>query len=138
MGIPGVPLEDTNSFDQIAGALKKHGGLVSHAAKEIGCCHSALLRYLERHPEMEEIKCQARQSHLEKRLDLYESVLDILASKAHTDPNNALKSSIYGLNNLGKKRGYAHPKAQEANPDYEELVDKSEGLINNKTESQDS
>ena len=138
MGISGVPLEETTSRKEISDALIKHQGMVSYAAKEIGCHHGTLLRYLENNPEMAAIREEARKGYIEKRLDVCESVLDILASKVNTDPSNAYKSSVYILNNLGKKRGYAHPKAQEVNQDYDELVDKSEGLINNKTESQGS
>lgn len=91
MGIPGVPFEKSHSKDEIVTSLKKHDGKLSYVAKELGCCHTSLLDYLKRHPDVKLVREEAQKSYLNKRLDVCESVLDVLANKVHTDPAHALK-----------------------------------------------
>lgn len=123
MGIPGVPFEKSHSKDEIVTSLKKHDGKLSYVAKELGCCHTSLLDYLKRHPDVKLVREEAQKSYLNKRLDVCESVLDVLANKVHTDPAHALKAAMYTLNNLGKDRGFAPTEVRAAHPDYPDLLD---------------
>lgn len=130
MGIPGVPFEKSHSKDEIVASIKKHDGKISYVAKELGCCHTTLLDYMDRHPDVKLVRQEAQKSYLNKRLDVCESVLDVLAGKVHTDPGHALKSAMYTLNNLGKERGYAPTEVRAAHPEYPELLDKSRDPTN--------
>jgi hypothetical protein len=131
MGIQGIPFENCHEKSDIIAALKKHDGKISYVAKELGCSHEAIYRYMDRHPDVKEARAEAQKAYLNKRLDVSESVLDVLASKVHTDPGNALKSAIYTLNNLGKERGYAPTEVRAAHPDYAELLDTNRDPTNN-------
>lgn len=131
MGISGVPFEKCHSKDEITNLIKKHEGKISYVSKELGCCYQTLLDYMERHPDVKQVREEAQKAYLNKRLDNCETALDIVLSKIHTDPQNALKSAIYTLNNLGKSRGYAHEatKAAEAAEQYkQELLDKTRNI----------
>ncbi len=131
MGIPGVPFENCHEKSVIVDALKKHDGKISYTAKELGCSQETIYRYMDRHPDVREAREQAQKAYLNKRLDVCESVLDVLANKVHTDPSHALKAAMYTLNNLGKERGYAPSEVRAAHPDYKELIDTTRDPTNN-------
>lgn len=135
MGIPGVPFESCHEKQEILDALKKHDGKISYVAKEIGCSQDTIYRYMERHPDVREARKAAQKAYLNKRLDVCESVLDVLANKVHTDPAHALKAAMYTLNNLGKERGFAPTEVRAAHPDYPELLDANRDPTNKKTPS---
>lgn len=123
MGISGVPFEKSHAKIDIIESLKKHDGKLSYVAKELGTTYTSLLAYLERHPDVKEVRENAQKAYLHKRLDVCESVLDVLANKVHTDPAYALKAAMYTLNNLGKDRGFAPTEVRAAHPDYPDLLD---------------
>ena len=135
MGISGVPFEKSHDKEQIIQCIKKHDGKLSYVAKELGSCHRTLLDYLERHPDVKLVREEAQKAYLNMRLDVCESVLDVLANKVHTDPAHALKAAMYTLNNLGKERGYAPTEVRAAHPDYPELLDANRDPTNKKTPS---
>lgn len=130
MGIPGVPFEKSHAKEEILESIKKHDGKLSYVAKELGTTHTTLLAYLDRHPDVKQAREEAQKAYLHKRLDVCESVLDVLAGKVHTEPGHALKAAMYTLNNLGKERGYAPTEVRAAHPDYSDLVDKTRDPTN--------
>lgn len=136
MGIQGILLEKCHEKSEVLAIIKKHDGKISYIAKELGCHHDTIYKYFERNPDVKEFREQVQKDYLDKRLDVCESVLDILVAKVHEDPGNALKSTIYTLNNLGKTRNYAHEasKAAVATAEYQqELMDATRDPLNKST-----
>lgn len=111
----GVPMELIISTNTVITALKKHCGVITPAAKELGLDRAVLSRLIDRTPELKKELALQREQYVERRMDVAENVLDKLMQNADTRPELALRSSIYILNNHGKKRNYNHPEvlAQE-------------------------
>jgi len=115
----GVYTEKSIPVATVLTALKKHCGVVTPAAKELGLDRWTLAKYIERHRELKEEVVRQREMYVEKRMDVAENVLDKLMQNADQRPELALRSSIYILNNHGKKRNYNHPEviaAESAKP----------------------
>ena len=81
---------------QVAGALTAASGLVTSAAKRLGCNPKTLYRYIDRFPALKDVLREARESSI----DLAESKL-MEAIKAGN-----LTAIIFFLKTQGKSRGY--------------------------------
>jgi len=105
MGIPGVPLDK----QEILEAIKKGKGIITHIAEILKCSPSTIYNRCDVDEDIKSALDEAREDLTETRLDDAERVVHYLMNQAKNDPGNALKSSIFYLNNQGKKRNYAHP-----------------------------
>lgn len=82
--------------DQIAEALDKAGGFVSHACRLLDCTRKTLYNYINKYPELKEI-----------RKDIRESYLDIAESKLMQKVRDgATPELLFYLKTQGKARGY--------------------------------
>lgn len=106
----GVDTEKSIPVATVLTCLKKHYGVVTPAAKELGLDRWTLAKYIERHKELRDEVARQREQYVERRMDVAENVLDKLMQNADQRPELALRSSIYILNNHGKKRNYNHPE----------------------------
>ena len=92
----GQHARDRYSREQVGDALKKTDGLLTLAAKRLRCDYTTILRYMERYPELEEIRDSCR----ENMIDLAESKL-----KSKIKAGN-LDATKFALKTVGKKRGF--------------------------------
>lgn len=113
MAREGIPLFDQVSKDDILESIKKHGIAVD-VYTELGFSHTTFYNLMKEHPDLQEAMDDARKKMLERKCDEAEKVLFKLMKRADEDEKIAklsLNSAQYYLNNQGKQRGYAHPKA---------------------------
>jgi hypothetical protein len=82
-------------------ALKQSRGLISAAARAIGCSHQTIRNYIDRYPEVAEAVIEQRE-HLVDMAELQ------LWNRIHEGDTTAI---IFTLKTLGKDRGYVE-KAQ--------------------------
>jgi DNA-binding PucR family transcriptional regulator len=105
MAIGGVawnpPLQD------IIDALIKHHGVVTQAAKELGVVRQTLSVKIAETPELQAILPGLREQLVERKVDVAEETLDWVMSLKDKDVSNTLKATMFTLNNLARKRGYA-------------------------------
>lgn len=87
--------------EQVAAALRAHGGIMSRAAEGLGCSAALVLKYVKRDPELAAVMTEAR----ERNIDIAESVLlRIMQDDDHPEQFSAVK---YYLAHQGRGRGYA-------------------------------
>lgn len=106
----GVPTEVTMPISTVLAALRKHSGVITPTAKEVGLDRATLSKFIDRTPELKREMAIQREQYVEKRMDVAENVLDQLMQKVDSRPELALRSSIYILNNHGRRRNYNHPE----------------------------
>lgn len=91
---PGKPERYTT--DEVCDALMKAKGLVSVAARQLGCDAKTVRRYIERHPTVAQAKVEAR-----------ESILDMAEGRLFQAIDKGEPWAISSiLRTLGKERGY--------------------------------
>lgn len=87
--------------DQVAEALRAHGGIMSRAAEVLGCSASLVLKYVRRDPVLAQVQQETR----EKNIDIAESsLLKMMQDDEHPDQFAACK---FYLQQMGRARGYA-------------------------------
>ena len=91
-----MPSAPKYTIQQITDALRKCGGLRSHAAQRLGCVPSTVTNYISRHDELKEIEAQC----VKDQLDIAESKLF-----QHIEDGN-IPALLFYLKCKGKARGY--------------------------------
>ena len=91
---------------QIAEAVEKAGGILTSAARNLGCDPSTIYSYLQRFPALGDVVTAAR----EGTLDLAESKLIEQIKK------NNLTAIIFFLKTQGKSRGYIERSEHDLSP----------------------
>ena len=81
---------------QVADAVMEAGGILTAAARKLGCASCTIYEYIERYPALKDVLSEARESSI----DLAESEL-IKAIEAGN-----LTAIIFFLKTRGKSRGY--------------------------------
>jgi predicted transcriptional regulator len=119
MGVGGVPFRPKK--ESIISALKKHGGIVTRAAIELGVARWVLSKYLSKHKEFDELKEDLRQNFRAQLCDKAETALEEILTQ-NEDTTNRLRSAQYILNNLGKERGYSPLAVQASGETARELI----------------
>jgi hypothetical protein len=84
------------TVDEVAAALEKSHGLVSFAARLLGCNRSTVYEYLNRHPHLRNIISDAGEALLDKGELALEKAID----------GNESWAVQFLLKTKGKKRGY--------------------------------
>ena len=92
----GQKKEERFSIEQVAAALRAGNGFISKTAKRLKCSESCLRNYLERYPELEDVRDEVE----EGLIDLAEDGLVTHIKKKNLD---AIK---FHLERKGKSRGY--------------------------------
>ena len=88
---------------EIADALDKAGGFVTHAAKMLGCNYNTVQNYINRYKEL-----QLKQKEIDERY------IDIAVSKLIQNVQSGQEASIFFfLKCKGKHRGYIEKADQE-------------------------
>lgn len=113
MGTPGVPWIPKQPIDAV---LRKHRGVLSHAAKELELDHHTLLHHIRKDPALVTLLAQLRNGFVQDGLDIAEGVL--FKKMSNDTSSQQLQAAIYYLNNQGKSLGYAHPDAQQSVPEH--------------------
>jgi len=106
MGTPGVPLNIDK--DRILEAIKRRKGVITHICKELDITHETCLKHIRKDPDLVKALSDARHEMDDLMCDAAESTL-LRAVTQSDDLGNALKGSMYILNNKGRGRGYAPP-----------------------------
>ena len=106
MAVPGKPCPYTKV--EIVEALVKHEGRMCPAAKSLGLCYQTVKNFYDAHEDIKQLVDDMRKDFEETLLDSAESVLVFAMNRKDEDMTNALKATIFTLNNKGKPRGY-HP-----------------------------
>ncbi|HWI05563.1 MAG TPA: hypothetical protein VNT52_17285 [Acidimicrobiales bacterium] len=83
-------------MEEVTNALETSGGVIGYAARKLRCSRTALYNFIARHPELEDVRTQAR----EAILDTAEH--NVIAAVKGGD----LKVSRWLLDRLGRHRGY--------------------------------
>ena len=84
------------SVKKVSAALMKYNGILSDAAKACRCSRMAMYKFIEQHPELEEVRAEAR-----------DVLLDVAESHVATAINGGnLKTVQWYLERQGKDRGY--------------------------------
>jgi hypothetical protein len=88
--------EPKYTVDQVTRALKNSRGLVSPAARALGCSAQTVRNYVKRHPTV----AQAKEDEREKLIDtaeahLYQQII-----------NGNIVAILFTLKTVGKSRGY--------------------------------
>ena len=105
----GRPLKYTKI--QIVEALKKSGGFKSRACRLLGCRFETLNRYLDRYPSLQ----KALNEIDEQYKDMAEFSLLKQVKKENT------QATLFYLSRKGKDRGYADPKDQAAQNQFNQF-----------------
>ncbi len=88
------------TVDQIAGALRDGNGILSVAAKILGCHRNTIYNYLEDNPELKDIAEECRET-------LVDEAEQILLKKVKEED---MRCVMFVLRTLGRHRGYcSHP-----------------------------
>lgn len=85
------------TVEQVAAALRAGAGIRSAAAAALGCVPNTIKNYIDKYPELEDIRLEIRES----MIDLAEGVLLKLIK------NENLGATIYYLKTQGKHRGWS-------------------------------
>lgn len=96
---------------QIIEALKKSGGFKSRACRMLGCKLETLNRYLEKYPSL--------QKALTEIDDQYKDMAEYSLLKQVKKENT--QATIFYLSRKGKDRGYADPKDQAAQNQFNQF-----------------
>ncbi len=88
------------TVDQVAGALREGNGILSVAAKILGCHRNTIYNYLEDHPELKDLVEECRET-------LVDEAEQILLKKVKEED---IRCVMFVLRTLGRHRGYrSHP-----------------------------
>jgi len=109
MGISGVKLNITKN--SLVAALKRAHGVKSDVCKALDIAHPTLQKYITEF-SLHDLVAELRESFCEELLDSAENVLVHAFRVKDTDLANALKATLFVLNNKGRARGYTPPNAQ--------------------------
>lgn len=115
MGIGGVACGYTE--DDICDALKIADGRISVAAYKLNLCRYTLYRKINASPRLQEVLKELREDYKRRACDLAEAAVMAIMQRHDSDAANALKASIFTLNNLGRDYGYNHPEVAKAQED---------------------
>lgn len=84
------------SVKKVAEALMKHHGVLSQAAEACGCSRRALYVFIEKNPELEEVRAEAR-----------DGIMDVAENHIHTAVKiGDMKTVRWFAERMGKDRGY--------------------------------
>jgi hypothetical protein len=125
MGLQGVEWTATKS--DISDAIKKTNGVLYRTAQHLNIARYTLYRRIQEDEELQQLIIDIRNDYIEKKLDIAEETNLSAMEKRDKDMTNALKASFFVLNNLGKKRGYNHPRSNDtpASDNLEEIHEAS-------------
>jgi hypothetical protein len=107
--VAGRPPKYTKT--QIIEALKKSGGFKSRACRMLGCKYTTLNRYLERYPSL--------QTALNEIDEQYKDMAEFSLLKQVKKENT--QATLFYLSRKGKDRGYADPKDQAAQNQFNQF-----------------
>jgi hypothetical protein len=113
MAREGIPILQQIPKEEILALIEKHG-IALDVYTELGISHTTFYKLMKDNPDMQEALENARKKLQERKCDEAEKVLFKLMKRVDEDEKIArlsLNSAQYYLNNQGKQRGYAHPKA---------------------------
>lgn len=99
------------TLDQVEDALRRHRGLISFAAEELGLSHSSVSERVSRHPRLQAVVAEARV----RRVDVAEYKLDEALG------NGEPWSIALVLKTIGKDRGYVE-RSEVTGKDGTDLV----------------
>lgn len=111
MGTSGVPWKANKTA--IIDILKKRNGVVSLAAQDLGINRHTLTKKIQEDSDLQETLGQLRNDFVEQKLDSAEDTIAFAIHQRDTDLGSALKAAFFILNNLGRRRGYVHPRIAE-------------------------
>ena len=107
MGAQGVPCQYTSS--EIREAIERHKGRLCVAAKALKIKYDTIRKYVDREPALRELVDELRKDYVETMLDSAEDCLSDAMDNRKADMSNALRASMFFLNNQGKARNYNPP-----------------------------
>lgn len=85
------------TVEEVAAALEANGGVIAYAARALGCSRNAVYAYIDRYPELEDVRRDAR-----------EAMLDTAEHHVITAVNEADMQTVrWVLDRLGRARGYS-------------------------------
>lgn len=93
MGRSNEPL----SVEKVAKALANNGGVVAYAAKSLRCTRRAVYAYIDRHPELADVRHEARETLLDN------AEHNVITAVKGGD----VRVSQWVLERLGRARGYS-------------------------------
>ena len=102
--------------EEIMLALIRNAGLVSYAAKSIGCDSSTIYRAIKKSPSVQE----AYNITKETNLDLAENV--IVAAMESENVKDALAAACFMLRYKGRERGYVKHSKVEISEDLSKMM----------------
>lgn len=111
MGISGVTWKASKK--DIIDTLKKRNGVISRAANDLGVHRHTLTKRICEDADLQELIAVLRNDFIEQKLDDAEETVLFAMNRREEDLGNALKASFFVLNNLGRHRGYVHPRIAE-------------------------
>lgn len=95
---------------KVAEALMRHHGILSKAAEACGTTRPAIYRFIEKHPELEEVREEATST-----------LLDVAEGHVASEVNRGeMKTTRWFLERKGKDRGYV-TRVEETGKDGEPL-----------------
>jgi hypothetical protein len=103
-----MPAFDLFPTAEIKKALIASGGLMSHAARMLGCSHATISLRVKDDPDLQQVIEAARELHID---DAENSLRQLVLDKD-------LGATIYSLKTIGKRRGYIE---QEKNTSQEAI-----------------
>lgn len=99
------------SIAKVEAALRKYKGILSSAAEACGVARTTLYRFMEKHPELKEV-----------RNELDETLLDVAETNVITDLEKGdMKTTRWYLDRKGKDRGYV-TRAEQTGKDGAPLL----------------
>lgn len=106
MGSSGIAIEVNYSEEEVKKIIIEYGGKVSSIAKKMGYGRHAIYEYLDRHPDLLELKEKAKNYLEESTIETAETVLQKLMQSVDRDPTNARQSAQFILKH-SKKSSYS-------------------------------
>ena len=110
MGTQGVKCTLTKS--EVTEAIKKHDGMLTHAASDLHVCFTTLKNLVDADEELRKLVDDLRCARAYILTHAAEDTLKKCVTKVEADAPTALKASMYILNNLGRKMGYSHEQTK--------------------------
>jgi len=103
----GVKLPITEA--EITAAIIKCKGRLTNACRELGICYETIRKHTDNKPHLVKLIADLRKDYTESMTDKAEDCLSDAMDNRKADMTNALKASMFFLNNHGRNRGYNPP-----------------------------
>lgn len=94
--------------EQIAQALNKTKGRITHACRELNVGYRLLKKVIDKEPDLAELLENLRADFENTILDMAENCVAIAMSRQLEQPKSALTSAMYTLNSKGLERGWTN------------------------------